>query len=148
MGFVIRKLCHLGTILQRNYRKMTILWSFSYNFYIKFLDKNLLEQQHDSVISKRFINNLSNTIDNFNLKLVIFCWHKLKFKFKILISDIIFRFLGHFENLFMHQNDPWIMIRADTLFSLIWVQTDCKCYHQQVGWIILYILIQSRDKHF
>ena len=25
------------TILQRNYRKMTILWSFSYNFFVKFI---------------------------------------------------------------------------------------------------------------
>ena len=28
--------CYKGTILHRNYRKMTILWSFSYNSIVKF----------------------------------------------------------------------------------------------------------------
>ena len=28
--------CYKGTILQRNYRKMTIKWSFSYNSFVKF----------------------------------------------------------------------------------------------------------------
>ena len=31
MDHVISEPCYDGTILQRNYRKMTILWSFSYN---------------------------------------------------------------------------------------------------------------------
>ena len=31
--------CYKGTILQRNYRKMTIKWSFSYNSFVKFHDK-------------------------------------------------------------------------------------------------------------
>ena len=29
-------LYYKGSILQRNYRKMTILWSFPYNFFVKF----------------------------------------------------------------------------------------------------------------
>ena len=33
---VISKLCYKGTNLQRNYRKMTIKWSFSYNSFVKF----------------------------------------------------------------------------------------------------------------
>ena len=33
---VISESCYKGTILQRNYRKMTILWSFSYNTFLKF----------------------------------------------------------------------------------------------------------------
>ena len=37
-----------GTILQRNYRKMTISWSFFYNSFVKFLHiKNIWEPQHD-----------------------------------------------------------------------------------------------------
>ena len=30
----VRELCYKGAVLQRNYRKMTILWSFSYNFLV------------------------------------------------------------------------------------------------------------------
>ena len=40
-----------GTISQRNYRKMTILWSFSYNSLVKFHGKKFLKPQHDHVIS-------------------------------------------------------------------------------------------------
>ena len=36
MGYVISELCYKGTFLQRNYRKTTILWSFFYNFFVKF----------------------------------------------------------------------------------------------------------------
>ena len=36
MGCVISDLYHKKTILQRNYRKMTIKWSISYNFFVKF----------------------------------------------------------------------------------------------------------------
>ena len=32
---VISESHHKGTILQRNYRKMTISWSFSYNSFLK-----------------------------------------------------------------------------------------------------------------
>ena len=35
MDPVICELCYTETILQRNYRKMTILWSFSYNSFVK-----------------------------------------------------------------------------------------------------------------
>ena len=34
--------CYYGTILQRNYWKMTILWSFSDNFSVKFHGKKKL----------------------------------------------------------------------------------------------------------
>ena len=35
MGQVINEVRYKGTILQRNFRKMTILWSFSYNSVVK-----------------------------------------------------------------------------------------------------------------
>ena len=38
MGCFISELCYKGTILHRNYRKITILWSFSYNSFVKFHD--------------------------------------------------------------------------------------------------------------
>ena len=36
MDRVISELCHKEKNLQRNYRKMTISWTFSYNSFIKF----------------------------------------------------------------------------------------------------------------
>ena len=40
MNHVMSELCfNKGTILQRNDRKMTIIWSFFYNFFVKFHDK-------------------------------------------------------------------------------------------------------------
>ena len=41
MNCVINEMCYEGTILQRNYRKMTIKWSFSYNSFVKFHGKKL-----------------------------------------------------------------------------------------------------------
>ena len=38
-----------------NYRKMTILWSFSYNSFVKFHGKNISEPKHDHVISKNCV---------------------------------------------------------------------------------------------
>ena len=35
MDCVISELCYKGILLQRNYRKMTISWSFSYNSFVK-----------------------------------------------------------------------------------------------------------------
>ena len=42
---VITELCYKlkGTILQKNYRKMTIKWSFLYNSIVKFHGKKYLE---------------------------------------------------------------------------------------------------------
>ena len=39
MDLVVRELCYNGTILQRNYREMTITWSFSNNSFVKFHGK-------------------------------------------------------------------------------------------------------------
>ena len=36
MDRVLSQPCYKGTILQRNYRKITIIWSFSYNLFVKF----------------------------------------------------------------------------------------------------------------
>ena len=36
MGHVTSEMCFKETILQGNYRKMTILWSFSYDSFVKF----------------------------------------------------------------------------------------------------------------
>ena len=43
MDHFISEPCHKGTILKRNYRKTTIQWSFSYNFFEKFHGKRNLE---------------------------------------------------------------------------------------------------------
>ena len=37
-------------LLQRNYRKKTIKWSFSYNFFVKFHGMKIWKPQHDHVI--------------------------------------------------------------------------------------------------
>ena len=52
MGSVINEQHYKETILQRNYRKMTIKWSFSYNFFVKNYGKKSWKPQHDHVISK------------------------------------------------------------------------------------------------
>ena len=49
---VIREQCYKGTALQRNYRKMTISWPFSYNSLVKLHGNKLLEPQNDRAISK------------------------------------------------------------------------------------------------
>ena len=41
MDHVISESYYTGVILQRNYRKMTMLWSFSYNSFVKFHGKNI-----------------------------------------------------------------------------------------------------------
>ena len=46
------KLTYKMTTLQRNYRKMTMNWSFSYNAFVKLHGKKIWEPQHDFVISK------------------------------------------------------------------------------------------------
>ena len=38
MDSVISELCYKGIILRRNYKEMTIPWSFSYNSFVKFHD--------------------------------------------------------------------------------------------------------------
>ena len=43
---------YIGTIFQMNYRKMTILWSFSFNSFVKFHGKKNGEPQNDCLISK------------------------------------------------------------------------------------------------
>ena len=48
---LVSELCNTGTILQRNYRKMTISWPFSCNSFVKFHGKKIWEPQHDRVIS-------------------------------------------------------------------------------------------------
>ena len=55
MDCVIRELCYKGTILQRNYEKLTISWSFLYNSFVKFHGKTIWEPQHDRVISKSML---------------------------------------------------------------------------------------------
>ena len=48
---VISELCYKGKILQRNFRTMTIAWSFFFNFFVKFDGLKNWEPQHDRVIS-------------------------------------------------------------------------------------------------
>ena len=48
---VISESCYKGTIL---HRKMTVLWSFSYNSFVKFHGYKMWELQQDCVISKSF----------------------------------------------------------------------------------------------
>ena len=52
MDRVISEPCYTGTILQQNYSKLTILWSFSYNSFVKFCGNGIGEPQHDSILSK------------------------------------------------------------------------------------------------
>ena len=52
MDHVIHESCYKGIILQRNSKKMTILWSFSYNSFVKFCGKKIWEPQPGRVISK------------------------------------------------------------------------------------------------
>ena len=53
MDCVISEVSNKGTILQRSYRKITILWSFSYNSFLKFQYMEIIwEPHHDCVISK------------------------------------------------------------------------------------------------
>ena len=52
MDSVKIELCRIGTILQMNYRKMTITWSFSYNSVVKFHGKKDWEPQYDHIISE------------------------------------------------------------------------------------------------
>ena len=40
MNLIISELFFKETILQRNYREMTISWSFAYNSFVKFYGKN------------------------------------------------------------------------------------------------------------
>ena len=56
MDCFICESCYKGTILQRNYRTMTILWSFSYNSFVKFHGTKTWEPHHDSVISNLCYN--------------------------------------------------------------------------------------------
>ena len=39
LGVHRKGLCYKGTTLQSNYRKMTMKWSFSYNFFVKLCGK-------------------------------------------------------------------------------------------------------------
>ena len=52
MDHVKSQLCYKVTLLQWNYRKMTITWSFSYNSFVKFHGKKIWEPQYGPVISK------------------------------------------------------------------------------------------------
>ena len=55
MSQFISESCYKGTITQRNYcRKMTILWLFSYNSFVKFHDKKVREQ-HEYILSKSML---------------------------------------------------------------------------------------------
>ena len=44
--------CLKRTTLQKNYRTMTISWSFFYNSFVKLHGKKIWEPQHDCVIIK------------------------------------------------------------------------------------------------
>ena len=35
MGHVVLEMCYKGSILQKNFREMTITWSFSYNSFVQ-----------------------------------------------------------------------------------------------------------------
>ena len=41
MDCVIGEQCFKGIVLQRNYKKMTMKWSFSYNSFVKFNGKKI-----------------------------------------------------------------------------------------------------------
>ena len=49
MNRVVSELCYKGTLLQRNYWKISSLWSFYYNSFVKFHSEILWEPQHNHV---------------------------------------------------------------------------------------------------
>ena len=55
MDCVISEPFYKGTILQRIYRKMTILWSFSYNSFVKSHGKKFVSHNNDRVISRSML---------------------------------------------------------------------------------------------
>ena len=55
---VISKSCYKGTILQRNYRKMTVIWSFSYNSFVKFHGKKI----GSHYMARFFLNPCNNEV--------------------------------------------------------------------------------------
>ena len=57
MDSFISELCYKGKILQRNYRKMTSSWSFSYNSIVIFHDKNIWEPQRVTVLYQNLCYN-------------------------------------------------------------------------------------------
>ena len=57
MDLDISGMCYKGTILQRNYKKMTIPWSFSYNSFAK-LNGKKWKPQHNHVISNLCYNKV------------------------------------------------------------------------------------------
>ena len=50
MDHVISELCNKGTILQRSYRKITILGSFSYNSFLKFQYMEIIWEPHQDCV--------------------------------------------------------------------------------------------------
>ena len=61
-------LFYKGTILHRNYWKMTIPWSFSINSFVKFYGKKKHWEPHDHVISIYFFDSiLYVTVNNFSI---------------------------------------------------------------------------------
>ena len=55
MDGALHEPCCKVTILQSNYRKMTIPWSFSRNYFVKYYGKKNLEPQHALVTSKSML---------------------------------------------------------------------------------------------
>ena len=55
MDHVLSESYNKSKILQRNYRKMTMKWSFSYNSFVKFHGKKSWEPQHVQFISKSML---------------------------------------------------------------------------------------------
>ena len=54
MDHVISEPCYKGTTLQRNYREMAILWSFSYKSFVKFLGK-IFGSHNDTLTGACFV---------------------------------------------------------------------------------------------
>ena len=50
-------LCYKGSIILRNYRKRAILWSVSYNSYVKFHGKNIGSHKMTMLYSNMFLYN-------------------------------------------------------------------------------------------
>ena len=61
MDRVISELCYKGTILQRNYRKPTILWSFSYDSFAKFHNKTFESHNMTMLYPNLCYNEVCNT---------------------------------------------------------------------------------------
>ena len=92
MDHVISEMCYKGTILQRNYRKMTILWSFFYSYFVNSMVKK--HGSHNMTVLdpkpcyNEVIKGLHYNIRSTKLLLFVVKVNKYKFNNGLIHSEI------------------------------------------------------------